>query len=378
LYNKIQAVYVEQKPTVNIIIRTCQRPNFFKRCIESIECQTYPNINVIIGVEENEKYTKSYAYEAKHRVVHYPKATRDVIQPPKNNDSYGNWFPYNSYLDILTKKVPEGWVMYLDDDDILNDHQAIEKIINEVESVDDMVYWRVQFHQGIIIPKTETWQGMIERACLPVVCDISGSGFIFHSKYKDQISWGFWKRGDFRVINKLHQITKKKHFINDCLVALQAEPHKGRHIDKIVFDEPEETIKMKKMILIKLKSGVIQQVEELTGRQIIKSGGAILAKENELVNINILCPVNAFGMRINKGVVEIEYKKARELEIEGCGEIIQWEINTEQENKTEIAEKQEEIVKEVVAKEPFVKEKKAVVKKKKATTKKKPTVKVKK
>lgn len=229
LYEEINTLFMKELPTINIIVRTCKRPNYFKDCIASIQEQTYPNINVIVGVEEGDTETIAYAYLYPYRVVHYVKCNKE-IKVPSEDKSYGVWFPYNRYLDELTQKVGSGWIMYLDDDDMLTDRTAIEKIVNSITSEDDLIYWRMKY-KNLLIPSQKSWNIMLSGGA-PTVCDVSGIAFMFHSKYKTEVEWGYWKRGDFRVANTLDALCTNKIYIDEALTGTQDVEHGGQLIDK--------------------------------------------------------------------------------------------------------------------------------------------------
>jgi hypothetical protein len=172
--------------------------------------------------------------------------------------------------------------MYLDDDDMLREKDAIEQIVKSIKSEDDLILWRVRFPTGMLIPDDEQWY-KIENGALPVVKCISGIGFCFHSKFKNQIEWGFWKRGDYRVIKKLYSLCNSKIFINLALTRIQEIPHSGKITDKIIKKyelNPNET--MVKVILIKSlykshylgKVGTIMEVPESMARGLINNGVA--------------------------------------------------------------------------------------------------------
>lgn len=213
-------------PTVNILIRTHHRPNYFADCIKSIKNQTYQNINVILGIEDDDKETIDYAYKYPYRVVHYPK----IAPPPAPTGAeYGVDFPYNQYLNILTQKCPTGYIMYLDDDDMLTSNTAIEEMVHAIKN-HDLLYWKVDCKVRIV-PNDEHWEQMT-KGMPPTVCDVSGLGFMFHSKSKNFVDWGYWKRGDFRVANTLHQHCKSI-CLNKILTAVQDKQHGGKLGDKI-------------------------------------------------------------------------------------------------------------------------------------------------
>lgn len=223
LYESVKMLYVDNIPTVNILIRTCQRPNFLKSCIESIEKQDYKNINIIIGVETEDTETLKYVIKYKYRVTFYNQIRKEPERPSTGKE-YGLYFPFNHYLDEMNKRVDNGYIMYLDDDDTLIDHRAISKIISNVTTDNDIIFWRCKFGSRII-PSNENYGKS------PVCCDISGVGILFNKKFINDIEWGYWKRGDFRVANKLYNKGNAK-FINEVLTGIQTEAHGGKIVDK--------------------------------------------------------------------------------------------------------------------------------------------------
>lgn len=102
-------------PLINILIRTSYRPAAYRRCIESIEAQNYPNIRLIVSYDNIEalQYISLGAY-----VV-------PVYRQPGE-------FSYNLYCNDLKERVEDGYFFYLDDDDILLPgvlHQIIPYLI---------------------------------------------------------------------------------------------------------------------------------------------------------------------------------------------------------------------------------------------------------
>lgn len=234
---------------INILIRTCKRPEYFKNCINSIASQTYKNINIIIGIEEADRFTESYVDDCISGLnistvkVFYKKEV-NVIDAPKNIEGFGGWFPYNKYLDILGQSVKSGYVMYFDDDDKLVSKNSIESIIKNIDSEDDLIFWRVKFNDRLV-PEDNYWNAMLSGGA-PTCYHISGGGFCFHSKYLSQIEWGYWKMGDYRVSNKLHSLCKNKKYINSTITGLQDFPNGG----KINYIEHQKTNSNKKMARI--------------------------------------------------------------------------------------------------------------------------------
>ena len=126
----------------------------------------------------------------------------------------------------MNNRVGNGWIMYLDDDDVLLDDKAVSKMVSKITSENDVIFWRCKFDFcKRVIPSDEHFGSK------PVCCDISGIGFMFHSKFVDQVKWGYWKRADYRVANKLYKIGNPK-YINEILTGVQTEAHAGKIVDK--------------------------------------------------------------------------------------------------------------------------------------------------
>lgn len=90
-------------PLINILIRTSNRPNAFSRCLKSIVTQSYPNIRIIVGYDND-------------RALNYiPKGLEAV---PVSADRNLPFF-YDLYCNDLKAMVTDGYFLFLDDDDIL-------------------------------------------------------------------------------------------------------------------------------------------------------------------------------------------------------------------------------------------------------------------
>jgi hypothetical protein len=99
-----------QKPEnkLNILIRTSMRPEFFKKCIKSILSQKYTNFYVYICYDKEDSLSYLNDYESK-----YTNITTFFIQ----NDSVEK-YKFNLYNNTLMDKVIDGFIIFLDDDDI--------------------------------------------------------------------------------------------------------------------------------------------------------------------------------------------------------------------------------------------------------------------
>ena len=209
LINLVKVKWVEKKPLINILIRTSGRPNYFNDCVKSIYTQTYKNWNIIIGIDD--KDSKKYTQIAKGREIYYSYDASKIPPPPSSNE-YGIKFKYNLYLNDLQNNVQDGFVLILDDDNELYDKLSLEKIVNNIKSNDDLIFWRVKFPTKLVPMDSNFGKE-------PKVLDIDSAGFLFHIKNKQK--WEPYKRGDFRVAKKLYQLPTNKIYINETLTKLQ-------------------------------------------------------------------------------------------------------------------------------------------------------------
>ena len=174
-------------PLINIITRTSKRPNYFLECYHSIVCQTYSNIRHIIGFDNYKSLDYIIRNKPNKNNVFYTHSNEIRINPAH--------MPYNLYLNILMNQVTEGWIMFLDDDDILNDINSINTIVSHIENNDQLLIWKVK-KLGKTIPNKSFKKK-------PISGDITSNSFLFHSKYISIAQWDNKSAGDFRVVNKL-------------------------------------------------------------------------------------------------------------------------------------------------------------------------------
>ena len=278
-----------KQPLINILIRTCKRPAHFEKCINSIQQQTYNNINVVVGVENGDNETMEYVKKYGFKIIRYDKVT-EIKATPEDQKNYGTWFPFNHYLDVMSRQIKEGWIMQFDDDDLFLDNKAVSKIVNKIHTDNDLILWKVKYPLDRTIPNTQRWEVMQYQNEI-IDIDISGGGFCYNSIYANQIEWGYFKRGDYRVVKKLFEICKLKRYINECLVGIQDLPNRGKTAKQIEeikqennFNINNQTQKLMKIILLKShykgyplgEVNETQEMEETTAKALIAKG---IAKE---------------------------------------------------------------------------------------------------
>jgi hypothetical protein len=198
---------------VNVITRTHGRPVFFKNCRESILNQTYKNINHIVGTDIECDY-----YDA-------IKLSLKEVQQPRLMPEYNTYpAPWNLHLNDLGGHVKDGWVMYLDDDDIFSHKNALRFIVNNIDDDSQILFWRVKINineNGWIVPNNVAFGKKIEAG------NFSGIGMMFHSKHLP-VDWGSWSYGDFRVVSQLLAKKLKPRWIDLVLTETQGRPNNGQ------------------------------------------------------------------------------------------------------------------------------------------------------
>lgn len=158
------------QPLINILIRV-SRPDLFKRCIQSIDEQTYRNINLIVGLDNRKGSFEIGSY----------KRNYDVAQ-----DHY-----WNTFCNDLKAMVKDGLFFYMDDDDYLAGPDVIQQLVSHIS--DDTEGLIVQFLRNgkpkpsnFLIDTKVIKKGLIGGGCL-----------VLHAKHKNVADWEAKRAADF-------------------------------------------------------------------------------------------------------------------------------------------------------------------------------------
>jgi hypothetical protein len=235
LYNIVNDIFVDDKQLINILIRTSGRPQFFKQCYLSIINQTYKNVNIIVGTDDEESRQYVIPYEV--YPIEYDKKTEKDVDKTKENTSkgaciYGKIAPYNLYMNEFNPYVKDGWIMYLDDDDCFKTNTALETIVAHITDDKDFILWRNISSQRVV-PNDEHFGKE------PFNCDIAGDAFLFHSNYLKDVHWEGYRKGNYRVALKLYKKLNPV-WINEILTGTQLES--GENGNGFRKDKAEELI----------------------------------------------------------------------------------------------------------------------------------------
>jgi hypothetical protein len=204
---------------VNVLTRTSKRPHLFKDCRASVLAQSHPRVSHLTLTDDNSSYAYLEGADVK-LLVHSKYSAYDPMEPctkcgaseEKNcaNPPYGpdkarqsfldcycqTGFPMNKYMEKLHGQVDKGWIMYLDDDNLLLDPYGIALALIHAKSRDEVILWR--FKGGRYVPHERNY-GLkrVERG------DIDSGNVLYHSSHASLAQWGSTRCGDFRTIDAL-------------------------------------------------------------------------------------------------------------------------------------------------------------------------------
>lgn len=173
---------------INILIRNTYRPNTFSKCIQSVLMQEYTNYRIIMCYDDDRcmEYLEEYR---NHNKIELFKV---------NRETEASHF-YNLYCNHLLDRVRDGWILFLNDDNMLAHPDTLKKINNNIKTEGDIIFWKVKLGEHIIYPNIyDIKYGQIDSA-----------GFCFHSKYKNAARWIAEQGSDFHYVTQL----LKKHYL---------------------------------------------------------------------------------------------------------------------------------------------------------------------
>ena len=185
-------------PLVNILTRSNRRPRFFQDNRISVVGQTYKRFRQLVSYENDE--TLKYL-----RAQGLPE--NDLIRVVRQQTEASH--PYNLFVNDLMDQVAEGWILFLDDDDLFTTPHALLIIAAHLNDENSLVIWRAWFPDKIVPATRDIHQispGGITSCC-----------FAFHSKHRKNAQWHEFKAGDYRCFEQLRQFLQPV-FLDDILV----------------------------------------------------------------------------------------------------------------------------------------------------------------
>jgi len=210
---------------INILTRTSNRPNGFNICANSVKNQTYDNINHIVCYDNDNDISYIDNFDVTKVKIDRELIIKNDTSANPNNSAF--WFsPHNLYCNELLDNVEDGWIMFLDDDDMLLNDTVIEEIVSEVKDEDTMLIWQMRYPRGNVLPTEQSFNSKTIR-----LGGIGSPCFLIHSKWKDKARWDAYKCGDFRFLNEIFKMIPNKHWIMKPFIQLNNAGGHGKKID---------------------------------------------------------------------------------------------------------------------------------------------------
>lgn len=198
---KIDNFHDTKDRLLSILIRTSNRPECFQKCIESILQQKYENYQVFICYDKKESLDYLKKYE------HYPQISYFFVEEDSKEK-----YKFNLYCNKLLEKVNDGYIMFLDDDDIFIGKRTLE-IINWHLAANKMIIWKFLRPDKLVFPKNLTKE--------LVLGEIDTSSVCFHHSLKQLSKWGDKQYGDYNFYKHIFSQCKNKQFIDFILTTTQ-------------------------------------------------------------------------------------------------------------------------------------------------------------
>lgn len=211
---------------INILTRTSNRPKGFEVCANSIINQTYKDVNHVVAYdnEEDLSYIDKFENITKVKIDRQEIIANDTSINP-NNPNF--WYsPHNLYCNSMLDAVEDGWVMFLDDDDMLIDEDALEEIAFNIKDEDTIIVWQMRYPTGMVLPDPQSFVNKQIR-----LGGIGSPCFLFHSKWKDEARWDAYKCGDFRFLEQLYNKIPNKKWVRKPYIQLNNNGGFGKKQD---------------------------------------------------------------------------------------------------------------------------------------------------
>ena len=195
----IEKISLQGEKMFNVLIRTSNRPENFMRCIESVLDQKYTNYKIFVCHDKIESL--EYLEEYDDKIEYFPVFT-------KSKEKY----KFNLYCNELLSKVEEGYVVFLDDDDMFC-HNQVFNILNYCMDDETLLIWKFFRPDKLIYPSSMKTINLGE---------VASCGFCSNIKNYKSCKWGDKKNGDFYFLKEVLKKNQLKiRFLNKILTKTQ-------------------------------------------------------------------------------------------------------------------------------------------------------------
>lgn len=188
------------------------------RAVRSVREQTYPHCYLIIGSDTPDDLPHIEALEPDDIVTYEP--------------IFGS-FPPEAYMNILQDHVTEGWIMCLDDDDMLATPRAAERIMAHSLDEETLIVWRSQIGEAVQ-PPDDLWRRRVIQSSF-----IGSFNFSFHLSQRRFARWFPRVGGDYEVVSSLYDNLPKSTWIDEILTRTQTTPGRGKRLDLPASEKSE-------------------------------------------------------------------------------------------------------------------------------------------
>lgn len=197
----LNKISLREEKIINVLIRTSNRPENFKRCIKSVLEQKYKNYKVLVCHDKIESLNYLNKYKDNDKIEYFPVIT-------ESNEKYR----FNIYCNQLLNKVKEGYVVFLDDDDMFC-HDKVFNVLNYCMDDESLLIWKFFRPDKLIFPSSLKSINLGE---------IDTSSFCCNIKNYQNCKWGDGKNGDYCFINQvMEKNIPKTKFLNKILTKTQ-------------------------------------------------------------------------------------------------------------------------------------------------------------
>ncbi len=205
---------------LNVLTRTCNRPNRFRRCRESVLAQKWGGtVRQFVSIDRPCTYAEGD--------VIIPATGNIAPEIPSEHVRHRD-APYNLYVNDLLAAVRGGWVLVLDDDDELLTTDAFSKLEPYMADENNMIVFKFAMGSGDG-RKRFAMPHSFERGL--IINDTPCSCYIYSSRHKELGVWHGKYSGDFyaaqNLASKLNIV-----WVDEVIAGTQIGPSTGVNEDQ--------------------------------------------------------------------------------------------------------------------------------------------------
>lgn len=208
IYNRErQYVDNEVNPLINIIVRTHQRPEYFKKCLKSIHAQSYKNVVVYVIADDDQSYhyaTVAGDIKLADRLIRVNKEDTEgkhgdfdaLLRSGMTTPDGFRRFWWDLYLNPVIQKIENGWIWIVDDDNEIPEGDIFGALAGLMKDRDKVIIGKYERQKGIV-PDPDHFHYPFIRNKIDMSC------FIFHSKHRMKATFDGHETDDWRYANDL-------------------------------------------------------------------------------------------------------------------------------------------------------------------------------